>query len=251
MNGNKEVEILTGFKEVETCVQKVGFGTGDKLFFSIEGGRLEKLLRKAKKSRDVDFKRVNHKTLIEITGKKEHGGIALLKNKVSSRFIEIKEQEVFSTTGLVVALDSLNDPQNLGAIIRSCAAFGVKAIVLPRRQTPPLNETVYRVSRGALSQVPVCFIGGLSGFLERAKKSNPDAQVIGAAIRGNPLKEFLVNEQRRNDLTVLCLGPEDAALSRLASERCDYLVSIEQRENVESLNVAAAAAILLYSLQTG
>jgi 23S rRNA (guanosine2251-2'-O)-methyltransferase len=163
----------------------------------------------------------------------------------------VNEKDIFSTNGVVVALDSLNDPQNLGAIIRSCAAFGVKAIVLPRRQTPPLNETVFRVSRGALSQVPVCFIGGLSGFLERAKKNNPEVLILGAAIRGNPLKEFLLNNKVTNGLRVLCLGPEGSALSRLASERCDYLVSIEQRENVESLNVAAAASILLYSLQTG
>jgi 23S rRNA (guanosine2251-2'-O)-methyltransferase len=246
-----EAEIIIGFKNVETIIQKVGFGAGDKLYFSMEGGRLEKLLRKARKSRDVQVKRVNHKSLFDLTGHKEHGGLVLIKNKGLSQFSEIREQDVYNLEGIVVALDSLNDPQNLGAIIRSCVAFGVKAIVLPRRQTPPLNDTVLRVSRGALCQIPVCFIGGLSGFLERIKKNNPDVLVVGAAIRGEPLQKFLVEKPANDLLTLLCLGSEDSALSPLASQRCDRLLSIEQGENVESLNVAAAASILLYSLQTG
>ena len=141
---------------------------------------------------------------------------------------------------LLLLLDELQDPQNVGALIRSADAAGVHGVLLPKRRSCPLNMVVSKVSAGAVNYVPVVQIGNISQTLQELKKKG--FWVAGADMAGQDL-------YFEADLTgplVLVVGAEGKGLGRLVKENCDILVKIPMYGGVNSLNASAAGAILLY-----
>jgi 23S rRNA (guanosine2251-2'-O)-methyltransferase len=138
----------------------------------------------------------------------------------------------------VVALDGVTDPQNLGAVMRSAETAGATGIVLATHRAAGLTPAVAKAAAGALEHLPVAFVSGVPGALERAKRAgvwcvgldaNGDQSVFDLSVADAPL--------------VLVLGAEGRGLSRLARTRCDVIASIPMRGHIESLNVSAAAAV--------
>ena len=143
---------------------------------------------------------------------------------------------------LLIACDRVQDPRNLGAILRSAAAFGAHGVLLPRHEAAAVTPAAERTAAGAASALPVAIVANLARALDRAREAG--LWVAAAAARGGAVPEAA-------DLTVpLCLvlggearGPRPGVLSR-----CDLALSIPLPGGVESLNVAAAAAVLLYEV---
>ena len=146
-------------------------------------------------------------------------------------------------TPLLVALDQVTDPHNLGAVLRSAGAFGADGVIIPERRSVGVNATVWKVSAGAAARVPVaretnlvraltalkregCFVVGLDG--------GGDTALEGLALADAPL--------------VVVTGAEGAGLSRLVRETCDVVASIPIARTVESLNAAVATGIGLYEI---
>ena len=143
---------------------------------------------------------------------------------------------------LAVALYGVEDPRNVGAIIRTAECAGAHGIFLPERRAAGLTETVAKTAAGALEYVPVARAGNVVRLLEELKARN--IWTIGTAADAK-------HEYTDWDFTGACalvFGGEGAGLRRLVAERCDALVSIPLRGRIESLNVSVAAGILLYEV---
>ena len=139
----------------------------------------------------------------------------------------------------LLGLDEIEDPQNIGAILRNAGFFGVQAVLGPRWRGAPVSEAALRASAGAADHVPVIRVGNFVQTLDRLKERG--FEVWGADMSGEPL-----GSQERGRRLVLMLGSEGKGLRRLVKEHCDKLVGIPAGANVGSLNVASASAIFLY-----
>ena len=139
---------------------------------------------------------------------------------------------------LLIVLDGVQDPQNLGAVVRVADALGA-AVVLPERGSAPLSEAVSRSSAGAVERVSIVRVGNLRRFLDRLKGEG--FRVVGLDPEGSDI--FLLDLS--GDLA-LVLGAEGRGLRRLVREGCDQLARLPMRGAVASLNVAAAAAVAGY-----
>lgn len=142
---------------------------------------------------------------------------------------------------LVLALDGITDPHNLGAILRSAAAAAVDGVLLPERRSAAVNETVVRASAGTAGRVPVCRVVNLGRALDGLKEAG--AWIYGLAA-GEGSRDYL--EESFDRATVLVLGAEGEGLHLKIRERCDGLLHIPMPGGIESLNVSAAAAVALF-----
>ncbi|CAM4197839.1 23S rRNA (guanosine(2251)-2'-O)-methyltransferase RlmB [Janibacter anophelis] len=146
-------------------------------------------------------------------------------------------------TPLVVALDSITDPRNLGAIVRSVAAFGGHGVVVPARRSAGMTASAWKTSAGAAARVPVAQASNLVRALEDYRKAgffvvgldmDGDVELPGLELATSPL--------------VVVVGSEGKGLSRLVRETCDQIVSIPMSSAVESLNAGLAAGVTLYEI---
>ncbi len=145
--------------------------------------------------------------------------------------------------GLVfVALDQIQDPQNLGAIARCALNLGARALILPERRSAPVTEAAVKSSAGAIQKLPVASVVNLGQALERLKAEG--FWVYGADAAGGPAWDKVFNTP-----LVLVIGSEGFGMRPLVRGLCDELVGIPQASGgVESLNASAAAAVLLYEI---
>lgn len=144
---------------------------------------------------------------------------------------------------LIVALDGIEDPQNLGAIVRTCHAMGAHAVVVPRRRSAAIAEGAAKASAGAVFVEPICQVSNMSLFIEWSKKQG--FWVYGLDARGP-------NDIWSTDFSgpvVLVVGSEGRGLSRLVSERCDFLVRIPMSGTIGSLNASVACGMALYEIK--
>ena len=141
---------------------------------------------------------------------------------------------------LVVALDQVQDPRNLGAVCRSAEAVGAAGLVVPARRSAAVTPVACKASAGAVEHLPVARVSNLADWLTAAKDSG--AWIYGAA-PGAPAPYVQADLGGK---VVLVLGSEGRGLRRRVSETCDLLISIPVRGRVRSLNVSAAAAVLLF-----
>ncbi len=145
--------------------------------------------------------------------------------------------------GVLVMLDQVTDPQNIGAVFRSAAAFGARGMILQDRHAPPFTGVIAKAAAGALEAVPHARVVNLARALERLEAAG--WRTVGLAADGpSPLAEVLDGGP-----TVLVLGAEDEGLRRLVSEHCEILAHIPMTGGFESLNVSVAAAVALYAAQ--
>jgi 23S rRNA (guanosine2251-2'-O)-methyltransferase len=141
---------------------------------------------------------------------------------------------------LAVGLDGIEDPRNMGSILRTAECAGVHAVFVPERRATGLTEVVAKVAAGALEYVPVARVTNLVRLIEQLKERN--IWVVGAA--GEAKQSYTDWDWKLP--TVIMLGNEGSGLHRLVRERCDTLVYIPVAGNLESLNVSVAAGVLLY-----
>ncbi|NYF17549.1 23S rRNA (guanosine2251-2'-O)-methyltransferase [Microbacterium sp. AK009] len=148
-------------------------------------------------------------------------------------------------TPLLVALDGITDPRNLGAIIRSTAAFGGQGILVPQRRSAGVNSAAWKTSAGAAARVPVALAANLTTTLKEFKKQG--VFVLGLDGGGDIA---LPDLQLADRPVVIVVGSEGKGLSRLVTETCDQIVSIPISTAAESLNAGIAASVALYQVAT-
>ena len=170
-----------------------------------------------------------------------HQGIALLASPLKSISVEeIVQVTESQERSLVVALDQVTDPQNVGAVLRSAAAFGAGALLVPDRHTPDTSGALVKAASGAAETVPMVRPTNLVRALEYLKSAGYWVVGLDANAPGSLAETDLPGK------CVLMLGAEGKGLRRLTRETCDLMVHIPMAGNMESLNVSASAAVALY-----
>ena len=174
-----------------------------------------------------------------------HQGIALKVPAYEyAHPIDLLENVIQSgTTPLFVALDGVTDPRNLGAILRSVAAFGGQGVIVPQRRSAGVTAAAWKTSAGAAARIPVAMAANLNSTLKAFKErgvfvlgldGGGDTALPELALAGEPV--------------VLVVGSEGKGLSRLVTENCDAVVSIPITSSTESLNAGIAASVALYEI---
>ena len=154
---------------------------------------------------------------------------------------EYYELEDIMEEDFIVCLDHLEDPHNLGAIIRTCECAGVKSIIIPKERSVRVNETVMKISAGAINNVKVVLVNNLNDALKKLQKAY--FWVYAADMDGTDYKKVDYAEKR-----VLVIGSEGNGVSRIIRETSDEIISIPMFGRINSLNASVSAGILIYGM---
>ena len=209
----------------------------------LQGGSLGKILATAQDAA-IPVEYVQAEKLDRMAPGIRHQGIVALASPIAFSSLETVLERAASRKEMpfLLLLDELQDPQNVGALIRSADAAGVHGVLLPRRRSCPLNMVVAKISAGAVNYVPVVQIGNIVQTLRNLKEQG--FWVVGADMEG----DSLYFETDLDRPLVLVVGAEGKGIGRLVKENCDMLVRIPMQGGVNSLNASAAGAILLYEV---
>ncbi len=200
------------------------------------------ILLKDLKSKGVLLEEVSWKRLSQLTLGAAHQGIAiqLACTKTTSLEKLISISKINSNNPLILALDGITDPHNIGAIIRSAEAFDCKGIIIPQRRSAGLTGTVAKVAAGALEHIPVCRVVNLNRAIDELKRNG--FLIVGLCGDGKiPISNF----DEKSPLVVV-VGSEDKGISLLTQKKCDFLLSIPLKGKTSSLNASVATAISLF-----
>ncbi len=183
--------------------------------------------------------------LDKLTGGAVHQGIAAKLNAYEyadpATFLGLAAEK--GERALIVMLDGVTDPRNLGAVIRSASGFGAHGVVIPERRAAHITASAWKTSAGAAARVPVARVTNLTRQLKAFQEQG--MMVIGLAADGDVV---LPDSQMIDGPVVVVIGSEGKGLSRLVGETCDELVSIPMSTGLESLNAGVAAGIALYAI---
>lgn len=212
--------------------------------------RIRKSVRLAA-DRGIPVLEASEAQLSRLTDKARHQGIALqvppyeYENGIDL-VVELMsdwEKGYRKTPPLVVALDSITDPHNLGAILRSASAFKADAVIIPSRRAVGVNSTVWKTSAGAAARVPIGQVTNLNSALVEYKKTG----IFTVGLDGDG-DQSLPGLPLATEPLCVVVGSEGTGLSRLVSENVDQIVSIPIASELESLNASLAAGIALYEI---
>ena len=175
-----------------------------------------------------------------------HQGLALEVEPLPEPSLEdVLRTGPASGPGIIVVLDQLSDPQNIGAVLRSAAAFGALAVLTPTHGAPPATGALAKAASGALERVPLVRVVNLARALDRLKGA-------GFWICGlDETASQSLAQLEAGERVAIVLGSEGGGMRRLIRERCDFLARLPTRPEQPTLNVAAAAAVALYELTRG
>jgi 23S rRNA (guanosine2251-2'-O)-methyltransferase len=184
------------------------------------------------------------RALDELTGSANHQGIALVIKPFNySEFDQIIAKA--KKPMMLIGLDGITDPHNLGAVVRSAAAFGADGVVIPERRNAAMTGSAWKASAGAAARMPIAQVTNLVRSIEDAKKAG--CFVIGLDAEGDA---ELSKMNLAKESIYIIVGSEGKGLSRLVREKCDLVVSIAMQSNVESLNASVATAITMHWVAT-
>jgi 23S rRNA (guanosine2251-2'-O)-methyltransferase len=191
--------------------------------------------------RGVPVLEITRSELDRMTGGVLHQGVGLAVPPYAYQpFEDLLAAAVEATPPLLVALDGVTDPRNLGAVVRSAAAFGANGVIIPERRAAGVTATAWRTSAGAAARVPIAQVTNLTRALKRCQDEG--CLVVGLDADG---ETGLHGFEAAVGPLVVVVGSEGRGLSRLVSATCDLRVSIPMASEVESLNASVAAAVAL------
>jgi 23S rRNA (guanosine2251-2'-O)-methyltransferase len=231
---------LTGFHAVEEALAAGRALDRIVIARGRHGERVEAVVQLAR-SKGVPVRFEDRLQIDRLAGTRDHQGIAALA--AAKPALELEDLLAAKTPqGLLVLLDGIEDPHNLGAIVRTALAAGANGVVIPERRAAGLSDTVERASAGALAHLPVARVKNLVRAMEEMKEAG--YWLIGLDERA----EKKYTEADFSGQVGIVLGGEGEGLHELTRKRCDFLVSIPTSGPVRSLNVSVAAGVVLFEV---
>ncbi len=206
-------------------------------------GSITKIIGMAR-DKNIVIQQVDRQKLDSMSqGNAHQGVVALVTGYEYSSIEEILEfARSKGEKPFIVILDGVEDTHNLGAIVRTAECAGVHGVIIPRRRSAMVNQTVYKSSAGAVEHMRIAQEGNIVQVMERLKKEGLWLYGADAAA-----KETYSNTNMTGAVAIV-VGGEGKGLSRIVRENCDYLVSIPMKGNISSLNASNAASILIYEV---
>ncbi|MBP3380904.1 MAG: 23S rRNA (guanosine(2251)-2'-O)-methyltransferase RlmB [Ruminococcus sp.] len=214
----------------------------DTIYIDGNGGSLG-VIRRLAKEKGIPVKDVREEKLSKMSGGASHQGVAAVG--ACAEYVSVEDilavSEKKGTKPFIIICDEIEDPHNLGAIIRTAETSGADGIIVPKRHSAGLNATVFKTSAGAASYVPVARVTNLAAAIDKLKKAG--VWIYGTDASGS--------EYTQTDLTGSCglvIGSEGFGISRLIRERCDFMIKLPMLGKINSLNASVAAGIFMYEI---
>ncbi len=218
--------------------------TIDKIFIQdgCKDGPMETIKREAKK-RDCIIRFVTKERLNQMSGTGKHQGVIAYAAAYEYAQVEdiLKIAEEKGEPPFVILLDSIEDPHNLGAIIRTANLAGAHGVIIPKNRAAGLTGAVARASAGALNYTPVAKVTNLTKTMEELKKRG--LWFICADMDGTPMYQLDLKGP-----IGLVIGSEGEGVGRMVKKSCDFVASIPMKGNIDSLNASVAAGVLAYEI---
>ena len=211
-----------------------------------QDSRVEEIVQLARKQ-NIPVRFEDRRELDRLANSKDHQGVVALAAARAAATLEdilaaANHDKGHGSNGLIVLLDGVEDPHNLGAIIRTSLAAGAHGVVIPERRAAGLTDTVARSSAGALSHLPVAKVTNLAQTMEELKEAG--YWLVGLDERAD--KSY--TEVDYTSPVGIVLGGEGQGLHDLTRKRCDFVVSLPTTGPVKSLNVSVAAGVVLFEV---
>ena len=201
--------------------------------------RIVKLIYQAE-VKNIKIKYVDSDEIKKYVPEANHQGILAFIQKREGLSTCSLHEDIDLSGNLYIILDHITDIHNMGAILRSAEYFKVDGVILPKNRSACINETVRKISAGAVFYLNIIYVSNIGYEIEKLKKNN--FWIIGADVQGNEnIFEFEFPKK-----SVIIIGNEEKGISRLIKTKLDYRIKIPQFGHTESLNVSVASAIFLF-----
>lgn len=238
-NEDRRSDLIVGRNAVTEALRSGA--SVDKLFVNPDaGGSVRNIIRLAKE-KGVPIKDTPESKLSQMCGGMSHQGViaaaACAKYVTVDEILDIARQR--NEQPFIIICDGIEDPHNLGAVIRTAEAAGAHGIIIPKRRSASLDMTVYKTSAGAASWLAVARVPNLAAAVDDLKKSG--VWIFGTDGSGEDYKSVDMS-----GAIGLVIGSEGFGMSKLIKDKCDYLVSLPMRGRITSLNASVAAGIFMY-----
>lgn len=213
----------------------------DTIYIDSDSGGSIGLICKMAKERDIVVKQVSSQKLDSMSDGKSHQGV--IASGACAEYSSVEEilakAKEKGTDPFIIICDEIEDPHNLGAIIRTAEAAGADGVIIPKRRSASLNQTVYKTSAGAASYVPVARVSNLAAAIDELKEN-------GVWIYGTDASGEDYTEVDMSGPCAIVIGSEGFGMGRLTKEKCDFLLKLPMFGQVNSLNASVAAGIFMY-----
>ncbi len=213
----------------------------DKLLVSAKEGSIKKIVAMAKE-RGIVVQEVVKSKLDELSDTGAHQGVIALVAAHSYAAVEdiLKRAEDKGESPFIIILDEITDPHNLGSILRTANAVGAHGIIIPKRRSVGLSSVVAKTSAGAMEYTPVARVTNLAQTIDALKEKG--------------IWFFATHQDAKQDYTQvdykggigIVIGSEGSGVSRIVAEKCDFLISIPMKGEINSLNASVAAGVIMY-----
>lgn len=216
--------------------------TLDTIYIDGNGGSLN-VIRRLAKEKGVVVKDALDAKLSKLSGGASHQGVVAIG--ACAEYVTIDDilavSEKKGTKPFIIICDEIEDPHNLGAIIRTAETSGADGVVIPKRRSAGLNATVFKTSAGAASYVPVARVSNLASAIDELKERG--VWIYGTDASGN--------DYTATDFTGSCglvIGSEGFGISKLIQKKCDFMIKLPMCGRINSLNASVAAGIFMYEV---
>lgn len=230
---NPVIEAIKSGREIEKILVAKGSNVGS----------IRKIIAMAKEKKIV-VQYVDKAKLDSDSETNNHQGVMAIVSSYSYKSIEdiLEVARERNEDPFVVVLDEIEDPHNLGAIMRSAECAGVHGIIIPKRRSVGLTPVVAKTSAGAIEYLPVAKVSNISNAIEKLKENG--LWVYGADMKG---EDNYYNMNLKGPIAIV-VGNEGKGISRIVKEKCDVLVKIPMKGKVSSLNASVATSLMIYEV---
>ncbi len=229
---NAVLELLRSGREVDSLLVLQGERQGS----------VGKIIAQCR-DKGVPVKEVSSEKLEAMANGENHQGVAAVMAAIEYASVEdiLARARQLDEPPFIVIADGIEDPHNLGALIRTAEASGAHGMIIPKRRSASVTSAVYKASAGACAHLLVARVANISAAIEELKQAG--VWLYGAEMSAKPW-----NEQDYGGGVGLVIGSEGEGISRLVKEKCDFLVSLPMYGKVSSLNASVAGGILMYEI---